>query len=203
MAIEGTEERESTYSAPDRRRTTRRFAYVAAGLLALSTVGYQQVVDAPNSTAAEPSKCTDGEGSVTIKKKGSDLIGTAELTKNFKNYEKNEDCVGEGANGTSGPITATASEDGKSCELTAEVDKANGQAKEGDEFAKAGDIKVTVPLDGKPATATAEGTNDNGEKVTATATIKGFTMKECKTSSIPTDKFTATKVNATIEKADS
>ncbi|QBS43246.1 hypothetical protein DMB37_27225 [Nocardia sp. CS682] len=169
-------------------------------MLAVSAVGYQQVVDAPSSTAAASSTCTDGEGSVTIKKKGANLIGTAELTKDFKNYADNEACVGAGANGTSGPIKATASEDGKSCELTAEIDKANGQAKEGEEFSKSGDIKVTVPLDGRPATATAEGKNDNGEKVTATATIKGFTMKECKTSSIPTDSFTATKVSATIEK---
>lgn len=200
MAIERTEELGSTSSMPSRHRTTRRVAYVAAGLLAVSAIGYH-VVDAPSSAAAvTTSKCTDGTGSVTIKKKGSDIIGTAKLTEDFSNYADNEDCVGAGANGTSGPITATESKDGKSCLLTADIDKANGEAKEGDEFSKSGDITVTVPLDGKPATATAEGTNDNGEKVTATATIKGFTMTDCETSSIPTDTFTATKVNASIEK---
>ncbi|MFI7004349.1 hypothetical protein [Nocardia sp. NPDC050175] len=200
MAIERAEELGSPSSTRSRRRTTRRVAYVAAGLLAVSAIGYH-VVDAPSSAAATTtSKCTDGTGSVTLKKKGSDVIGTAKLTKDFKNYADNEDCVGAGANGTSGPITATASEDGKSCVLTAEIDKANGAAKEGDEFSKGGDIKVTVPLDGKPSTAMAEGTNDNNEKVTATATITGIKMTDCKTSSIPTDTFAATKVNASIEK---
>ncbi|MFI6048066.1 hypothetical protein ACIA8C_41055 [Nocardia sp. NPDC051321] len=199
MAMGRNDDVESTSSTRSRYRTTRRVAYVAAGLLAVSAIGYH-VVDAPSSTAAATSNCTDGTGSVTIKKKGSDVIGTAKLTKDFSNYADNEDCVGAGANGTSGPITAAESKDGKSCELTAEVDKANGEAKEGEEFSKGGDIKVTVPLDGKPATATATGKNDNGEKVTATATIKGITMTDCKTSSIPTDTFTATKVNAAIEK---
>ncbi|MFD6161882.1 hypothetical protein ACFWF7_35065 [Nocardia sp. NPDC060256] len=200
MAIERTEELGSTSPTRNRRRTTRRFAYVAAGLLAVSAIGYH-VVDAPSSAAATTmSKCNEGTGSVTLKKKGSDIIGTAKLTEDFKNYADNEDCVAAGANGTSGPITATASKDGKSCVLTAKIDKANGAAKEGDEFSSAGDIKVTVPMDGKPATATADGMNNNDEKVTATATITGIKMKDCKTSSIPTDTFSATKVNASIEK---
>lgn len=194
MAIEATED---SRSVRPRRGRARQLAYLAAGVLALSAVGYH-MVEAPSSTAAATSECKDGKGKVTIKAKGDSFVGTAELTDRFTNFDDNEDCVDTGANGTSGPIKSTESADGKSCVLTAKVDKANGQAPDGAETTEAGDIEVTVPLDGGPAQAKASGNNDNGEQVTATAVINGLQMSDCTT--IPTGTFTATKVNASIEK---
>ncbi|MEU7145106.1 hypothetical protein ABZ942_37080 [Nocardia sp. NPDC046473] len=191
MAFEGTARR---------TKRTRRLAFVAAGLLAVSALGYHVVAQAPSSTAADSADsfdCTGGEAKVVIKKKGNGFVGTAELTGDFIEYgDELSNCVGIGANGTSGLIKSTADDANKTCVLEAKIDNANGQDTDSTETSQSGMIKMVVPQAGGAGKVTIKDTTKSGEKVTATATLKGIELTDCKL--VEDDTITATDVDATV-----
>ncbi|MFI6173233.1 hypothetical protein ACIBCN_41085 [Nocardia sp. NPDC051052] len=208
MTIERTEESESASPARNRRQGTRRIAYLAAGLMAVSAA--YGIAAAPGSMAkgSEPENrsCSGGEGSVTTKKDGSDVVASGSLTKALQG----EDCLQKG-DGKSGPIKLTKKDN--ACVLTAPILVAAGKnddgaeerveadpdAEEAEPF-EVGTVTVTVPLDGKkPATAKtstklSDDSEDADDTVTATATIADLKMSKC--DAVPIGKFTVTKIAA-------
>ncbi|MFE9574741.1 hypothetical protein ACFYO1_00010 [Nocardia sp. NPDC006044] len=196
MTIERTEEFESAGSARSRRGGTRRVAYLAAGLIAVSAVGYG-IAAAPGTMAegSEPANrsCSGGEGSFTTKKDGSDVVASGKLTKALQGT----DCLEEGE-GTTGPIKLTKGDD-NTCVLKAPIVTAGGENEDGQtDKIEVGTVTVSVPLDGKkPATAKTSSklssdSEDADDTVTATATIADLKMSKC--DAVPIGKFTVTKI---------
>ncbi|WP_378737726.1 hypothetical protein [Nocardia brasiliensis] len=206
MANERTEEHGSENPLCGPRKGSRGFALLAAGLMAVSAVGYT-VVNAPGSFAqgeegSEPAaeeKCGGGEGTFTITgspEKGFTAKGKGTLAKG---------CEGD-VEGTAKNLSAK--KDGEKCvieskEVSGRVVDAKDDDKNGkkdEDVLEKGKVRMTAPLDGSAATVellqgelTPESTDSN-DIVTGKGTVEGHGITEC--NEVPTGKFTVKVVSA-------
>ncbi|WP_194820205.1 hypothetical protein [Nocardia sp. XZ_19_385] len=214
MAREGTEGLEPVNQVGGRRRRTRRSVALAAGLLAVSGIGYC-LVSAPGSMAqAEPenASCTEGTGKLTVSEDVPDSIEAPidpdsapapkapTPVKASANIDfPNADCARE-ESGKSKTISFEVVDN--SCVITAEIDEAEAKtASGGVDKSTEGTFELKVPLDGKPATAilteklTADSENAS-KTVTAEGTITGIKLPGC--TAVPTGTFALEYVSYTF-----
>ncbi|MFG1792988.1 hypothetical protein [Nocardia sp. NPDC049149] len=192
------------------QKAARRCSYLAAGVLAVSAVGYG-MVDAPVSIADNGEArtvCTGGKGTITISEEDGAFYGDAEQTTPLEkgaDFKEGDTCPAD-AVGRSQEISVKKDEN--SCVYTAKPasgkDSGDAKIKPG-----AGYVTVVLPMSGGKGTlyAVAEqagAESENEAEAIVTGTVPGGRGKvtECKLEAAAVFKVTDITVTKAAKKSN-